>query len=92
MIKTKLPKDRRFFIELKLSNRKWLLFPGYNPKNEFIMNFLQVIGNHLDSHMEEYDNLILIGDYNSEMEKEKIKDFCEIYNIKNLKGTNILQK
>ena len=48
------------------------------------MNFLKIIGNHLDSHMEKYDNLILIGDYNSEMEEETIKDFCEIYNLKNL--------
>ena len=48
------------------------------------MNFLKIIGNHQDRHMEKYDNLILIGDYNSEMEEEKIKDFCEINNLKHL--------
>ena len=32
MLKTKLTKDIGFFIELKLRNRKWLLFSGYNPK------------------------------------------------------------
>ena len=34
--------------------------------------------------MGNYDNLILIGDYNSQMEEEKMKDFCDIYNLQNL--------
>ena len=41
------------------------------------MNFLKIIGNHLDGHMEKYDNLILIGDYNSEMKEKKLKIFVK---------------
>ena len=84
MLKTKLRKDiEGFFIELKLRNKKWILFSGYNPKKGFTMIFLKMIGNHLDSLMEKYDNLVLIGDYNSEMEEDKMKDLCETYNVKN---------
>ena len=34
--------------------------------------------------MGNYDNLILIGDFNFEMKEEKVKDFCDIYNLQNL--------
>ena len=34
--------------------------------------------------MGNYDNLILTGDFYSEMEEEKMKDFCDIYNLQNL--------
>ena len=34
--------------------------------------------------MGNYDNILLIGDFNSQMELEKMKEFCESYNLENL--------
>ena len=81
-LKTQLPIDiEGIFIELNLRNKKWLLFCGYNPRKQF---FLDNVGIHIDTFRGNYDNLLLIGGFNSEMEKEKMKDFCDIYNLQNL--------
>ena len=83
--KTQVRKDiEGIFIELKIKNKKWLLFSGYNPKKELITNYLNEVGFHIDKLLGNFDNLILIGDFNSEMEEEKMKDFCETYNLQNL--------
>ena len=42
------------------------------------------MGNSLNKHLSSYDNLILIGDFNSEMKEYEMKEFCEIYHPKNL--------
>ena len=85
ILKTQLPNDiEGIFIELKIRNKKWILFAGYNPKKERIAQFLGNIGISLDNLIGNYDNLILIGDFNSEMEEENIKEFCETYNLHNL--------
>ena len=85
ILKTQLSNDvEGLLLELKLRDKKWILFAGYNPKKEIIAYFLDNIGLSLDTLMENYDNLILIGDFNSEMEEEYMKDFCEIYNLQNL--------
>ena len=82
--KTQLPIDiDAIFIELNLRNKKWHLLCGYNPRKELITIFLDNVGIHIDTSMGNYDNLILIGDFNSEME-ERMKDFCDIYNLQNL--------
>ena len=83
--KTQVRKDiEGIFIELNIKNKKWLLFSGYNPKKELITNYLNEVVFHIDKLLGNFDNLILIGDFNSEMEEEKMKDFCETYNLQNL--------
>ena len=80
-----LPKNiEGLFIELNLRNNKWLLFGGYNPKKETISYFLDHISKDLDKFIGSYDNLLLIGDFNSQMEEEKMNEFCDTYNLQNL--------
>ena len=38
----------------------------------------------LDYQIGKYENLILIGDFNSQMEEDAIKEFYDTYNLKNL--------
>ena len=57
---------------------------GYNPKKESISYFLDHVGRYLDKHMINYDNLLLLGDFNSTMSEEVISHFCEIYGLNNL--------
>ena len=84
-LKTQLPTNMEgIFIELNIRNKKWLMFCGYNPKKELISNYLNNVGIDIDNLLGNYDNMIIIGDFNSEMEEEKMKDFCEIYNLQNL--------
>ena len=72
------------FLEMNIRNKKWLIFAGYNPKNEHIQSFLSQTGKSLDTFIGDYENLILIGDFNCQMEEDVMSDFCDVYNLKNL--------
>ena len=84
-MKNHLPDNTEgIFIELNLRKKEWILFGGYNPKKECMPNFLNQIGKELDKCIGNYDNMLLVGDFNSEMEEENMTDFCDIYNLQNL--------
>ena len=72
------------FLKLKIRNTKWLIMGGYNPEKKNIKNFLKHIGIELDTFLKQYENMILLGDFNSEMSEQPMKDFCETYNLQNL--------
>ena len=38
----------------------------------------------MDRFLPQYENLLLLGDFNSEMCEEHMQDFCETYNLTNL--------
>ena len=85
LLKSNLPQNiEGLFIEMNMRNKKWLIFAGYNPKHEHILSFLSHIGNSLDSVIGNFENLILIGDFNCQMEEDVMKDFCDIYDLENL--------
>ena len=68
-----------FFIELKLRKKKWLLCCFYNPHRRFISNHLIDIGRNLDLLSTNYDNILLLGDFNAEVENNFLKKFCDLY-------------
>ena len=72
------------FIKLVIRNSKWLIMTGYNPDKKKIGNFLNEVGNKLDKLLAQYENLIFLGDFNSEMKEEEMKNFCETYDLTNL--------
>ncbi len=78
------------FIELNLRNNKWLLFGGYNPKTERISQYINNLANRLNKHMNNYDNIIMIGDYNCDLnvKDNKVYEFCKTYNLKNIVKDN----
>ena len=85
ILKCQLPNDvEGLFLELNLRKYKWELFAGYNPKKECIFNFMENIGSSLDKFIETINNLLLIGNFNSEVEEEDMKECCETYNLVNL--------
>ena len=57
---------------------------GYNPKKENISCFLNHVSKGLDKYITDYDNMILLGDFNASMLDEMMIDFCHMYNLKNL--------
>ena len=42
------------------------------------------MGKGLDNYIGNHDNILLLGDFNSEFSKPCLNDFCDIYNFKNL--------
>ena len=70
------------FIEINLHGKKWLIVGIYNPsklllgKNDLIL--------HIDRYVHKYDNLFIMGDFNSDPPEIEIYVFCSLYNLKNL--------
>ena len=73
-----------FFMELYFKNRKWLLGSFYNPAKSQISTQLSYLENALSFYSQHYDSYLIMGDFNSEMSEEPMKEFCEIFNLKNL--------
>ena len=72
------------FLEINLRKTKWLLFGGYNHNKLNTVNFLNKVGPILDHYMYKFENVILIGDFNSETKEISMSEFCDIYNLHNL--------
>ena len=72
------------FLEINLRKTKWLLFGGYNHNKSNITNFLSNLGPILDHHMSKFDNILLLGDFNSETTELRMNEFCDTYNLQNL--------
>ena len=73
-----------FFVEINLRSKKWLLACSYNPHRDKITSHLKSISTALDNLSSQYENIILLGDFNVETEEKNISDFMNIYNLKSL--------
>ena len=73
-----------FLLEINLRKTKWLLICGYNPHKSLIKNYLDMISKEIDSLSSIYENILIMGDFNSEPWEESLDQFCSIHDIKNL--------
>mgnify|MGYP001793765379 FL=1 len=71
-------------IEINLRKKKWFLCFSYNPNKGLISSHLNTLGKTLDVMSSNYENIVLIGDFNVDMSNDYMKDFCELYHFKNL--------
>ena len=73
-----MPTDNEcIFIEINLFKKKWLICGFYNPHKT------QILKHVLDYYLS-YDNIIILGDCNSEQTETYMKDFINAYDLKNL--------
>ena len=73
-----------FFVELNLRSKKWLLGSSYNHHKENIASHLTNVSVALDKLCADYENIILLGDFNVEVKEKNISDFMSTYNLKSL--------
>ena len=57
---------------------------GYNPHKDTISQFLGDVSKKLDIHMNNYENMLLLDDFNSEMYENAMIEFCETHCLQNL--------
>ena len=69
-------------IEINLKKRKWLLLDICNPRKDMTTTFLRSIGLKLDELYLKYENIIILGDFNSEMCEEVMQIYCITYDFK----------
>ena len=74
-----------FFSELELSKKnKWLLSYSYNPHKGNTKQRLPNISKGLDELNSKYDNIVIMGDLNSEMSEPSLDEFYKTYNLENI--------
>ena len=56
-------------VEINLKKKKWLLCCSYNPHKNSISNYVDVLRRELDIHPSNYENFLLLGDFNAEIKK-----------------------
>ena len=57
-------------FHINLRNRKWFICAAYNPQKNLSSSFFKVLTTCVEIYLTQYDNLLIIGDFNVE-EKEK---------------------
>ena len=70
------------FVEIRLNKEKWLIGCSYNPHLNTIDDHLEKLQISIDSLSHKYDNLILLGDFNCEIDKSSMPDFCKNLDLK----------
>ena len=81
----KLPANvEGIFVEITIRKTKWLIMGGYNPHKGDISYFLSHVSKELDKFLPSYENILLLGDFNSTVTEKDMKEFCEMYNLENL--------
>ena len=59
------------FFELNLRNRKWLVCCSYNPHKNLIKEHLRVLTEGIQFYSKDYENILLMADYNAEITETK---------------------
>ena len=77
-------KTKSIFVEINLRKKNWLICASYNPHKSNISKHLHHLSKGLDNYIGTYDNILLLGDFNSEFSEPCLNDFCDIYNLNNL--------
>ena len=72
------------FIELNLQNTKILINCFYNPQKSVIKKHLTALRNSLGLHSSKFEKILILGDFNVEIEVANMKSFYENYNLKSL--------
>ena len=72
------------FIELNFRQKKWLLNCFYNPNFNTITDYLELLRRNLDLYSVQYENLILIGDFNTDVNHSCMKTFGGSYTLSSL--------
>ena len=68
--------------------KKRFLGNFYNPSKNLIDSQLTLLETCLDHYCQLYDNIILLGDFNSEINEPAMNNFCEMFDLKNLVKEN----
>ena len=71
-------------FEINLRKKKWVLFSLYRPTTQSQDNLFENLGRALDHYNENYENFMFIGDFNMTETEEQLKNFLDLYSLKNL--------
>ena len=71
-------------VEINLHNKRWLLFGIYRPPSQNEKYFLEQMGKAIDHHSNDFENIVILDDFNDEEKSPTVCNFLDVYNLKNL--------
>ena len=72
------------FTELNLRQKKWLICCRYNPHKNLINYHLQELVKGIQIYSKNYNDILLMGDFNAEVAETSFSSFCELYEVKSI--------
>ena len=66
------------------TKNQWLLSYSYNPHKGNTKQYLSNVSKGLDELNSKYDNILIIGDLNTEMSEPSLNEFCQTYNLESI--------
>ena len=84
LIFTEVSPIEGFYVEINLRKQKWFICCCYNPNKHNISKHIEALNKSIDLFSSNYENVLLMGDFNAGFENAVLKDFCNLYNLANL--------
>ena len=79
LIFTEVSPIEGFYVEIILTKQKWLICCSYNPCKYNIRKHIEVLRKSIDLFSSNYQNVILMEDFNADLDNAVSKDFCDLY-------------
>ena len=74
-----------FYVEINLQKNKWLLCCSCNPNKNSIKSHLENLRKALALYSSKYENFIVLGEFNVDMDNGDLTVFCDTYDPKCLR-------
>ena len=71
-------------LEVNLNKKKWVLLSVYRPPTQSEEIFLDNLGRALDKYSGEFENFIILGDFNMTVNERELKNFLDLYSLKSM--------
>ena len=86
-----LQESESIFSKITIENIKWLVVSIYRPSNyPNIIEFFEEMTTSLDMALKKYENCIIMGDFNIDMDKPdsttcaQLNHFCDVFDLSNM--------
>ena len=84
LIFTEISPSEGFYVEILLIRQKWLICCFYNPNKHNISNHIEALSNSFDLLFSNYENILLMGDFDAGLANTVLIDFRNLYNLTSL--------
>ena len=82
LLSTELLPMERFYVEISLQKKKWLLCCSCNSNKNTIKSHIEILHKGLALYLSKYENFIVLGDFNVGIDNSDITVFCDTYDLK----------
>ena len=84
LIFTEISPIEGFYVEINLRKQKWLICCSYNLNKYNISKHIKELSKIIDLFSSVYENVLLMGDFNTGLDNTVLKDFCNLCNLTSL--------